>query len=235
MGGLLGAGLIGALLGAGLFGGLGSLAGILGFVLQVALIGGLAYLAIAWFRGRNQPASAGAAMANGYQRTAMNEQPRAGSAVGGTTIGGGLNTDAGTKPLKIEPADFDSFERLLSVVQLSYGRGDVGALRSATTSEMLGYFTEQLDDNQRKGVKNEIDAPKLVSGDLAEAWSEGSGDYATVAMKYQLIDATVETAGGRVVAGSRTEPQDVTEVWTFTRRLGSGPNAWRLSAIQQVA
>ena len=227
LGGLLGAGLLGALFGAGFFGGMGGLLGFLGFALQAALIGGLIFWAVGYFRNRNQPVTA-----SGYQRTAMSDAPRG---LAGGSAQAANNAPANTQPLTIDAADYASFERLLSVVQLSFGREDAGALRSATTPEMLGYFTEQLEENSRKGVVNELGAPKLTSGDLAEAWREGSGEYATVAMKYTLTDAMVERASGRVVSGSRTAPQDVTEVWTFMRRLGGGPNAWRLSAIQQVA
>ncbi len=230
MGGLLGAGLFGLLLGGGLFGGLGGLLGMIGLIAQVVIIGWLGSMVWAYFRNRNQPV---AAQGNGYQRAAFDDQPGGGS--GGSGAGGGAPAGGATKPLTIEPADFSSFERLLSVIQLSFGREDAAALRSATTAEMLGYFTEQLEDNARKGVHNEIAEPKLLSGDLSEAWLEPSGEYATVAMRYSLIDATVQRANGAVVAGSRTAPQEVTEVWTFTRRPGGGPNAWRLSAIQQVA
>ena len=229
LGGLLGAGLLGALFGAGFFGGMGGLLGLLGFAFQAALIGGAIYLAVNYFRNRNQPATA-----SGYQRTALSDPPR-GNLSG--SFGGNASPAQvpGTQPLTIEPADFASFERLLSVVQLSFGREDAGALRSATTPEMLGYFTEQLEDNARKGVINELGEPKLISGDLSESWREGSGEYATVAMKYALIDATVGRKTQRVVAGSRTTPQEVMEVWTFMRRAGGSANAWRLSAIQQVA
>jgi len=236
MGGLLGAGLIGALLGAGFFGGIGGILGMVGFLLQAALIAGVVYFAISYFRRRNQPATA---TPNGpdYQRTAMNES-RIGS---GRNAGAGMGTAgaaaaaAATQPLVIEAADYTSFERLLSVIQLSYSREDQGALRSATTPEMLGYFTEQLDENARNGVRNDLGQPKLLSGDLAEAWSEATGEYASVAMRYSLTDATVERTSGRVVEGSTSEPQEVTEVWTFTRRHGGGANAWKLSAIQQTA
>ena len=231
MGGLLGAGLFGLLLGGAFFGGFGSLLGILGFVAQIALLAWLGSLAFAWFRNRNQPVAANAQP--GYQRTSLNDndlRPGAGAA----PMGGGAAASGPTKPLPIEAADFSAFERLLSVIQLSFGREDAAALRSATTPEMLGYFTEQLTENAAKGLHNEIADPKLISGDLAEAWSEPSGEYATVAMKYSLIDATVQRANSAVVSGSRTAPQEVTEVWTFVRRMGGGASAWRLSAIQQV-
>ena len=232
MGGLLGAGLIGALFGAGFFGGMGGLMGFLGLILQAALIGGLIYWAVGFFRRRNQPASA-TPYGNDYQRAALNDVPK--GAAGGSAASQAGAASAATQPISIEPADYASFERLLSVVQLSFSREDTGALRSATTVEMLGYFTEQLQANAQNGVRNELGQPKLVSGDLAEAWREASGEYATVAMKYVLTDATMDRTSGRVVQGSKTEPQEVTEIWTFTRRIGGGANSWRLSAIQQTA
>jgi predicted lipid-binding transport protein (Tim44 family) len=236
MGGLLGAGLIGALLGGSLFGGLGSMAGILGFVAQAALIGGIIYLGMMFWRRRNQTATAGAMSASErskyvpeqtYQRTA-NEMPQGGAAMG-------AGPAAATTPITLVPADFDSFERLLNVVQTSFGRQDEGALRSAATPEMAGYFREELEANQILGVRNEIADIKLLSGDLSEAWSEASGEYATVAMRFSLIDATFNLASGKLVEGSDTKAQEVTEIWTFTRRHGGNANAWRLSAIQQVS
>ena len=71
---------------------------------------------------------------------------------------------------------------------------------------------------------------KLLQGDLAEAWREGDVDYATVAMRYELIDTLVEHATGRVVEGSR-DKQEVTELWTFMRSRGGN---WILAAIQQA-
>jgi predicted lipid-binding transport protein (Tim44 family) len=124
---------------------------------------------------------------------------------------------------------------LLNVVQTSFGRQDQGALRSAATPEMAGYFREELEANEILGVRNEISDIKLLSGDLSEAWSEASGEYATVAMRFSLIDATFNVASGKLVEGSDTKAQEVTEIWTFTRRHGGNANAWRLSAIQQVS
>ena len=190
----------------------------------------IAKLAFAYFYRRSVAATPGAS----YRQASLNDNERSGSAAGGMA-GGATAASGSTTPITIDAADYAAFERLLSVIQLSFGRGDVAALRTATTPEMLGYFSEQLDDNSKKGVRNELADPKLLSGDLAEAWSEPSGDYATVAMRYSLIDAMVEQAGGRVVSGSKTAPQEVTEVWTFNRRRGGGANAWRLSAIQQLA
>jgi predicted lipid-binding transport protein (Tim44 family) len=84
-------------------------------------------------------------------------------------------------------------------------------------------------------VRNEIGPAKLLQGDLAEAWREGGSDYATVAMRYSLVDATLDRTTGRVISGDRAAPQEVTEVWTFRRDERDPEQGWHLSAIQQVA
>lgn len=226
--------LLGGLIGAGLatFLGAGTLASVLGFVLQMLLFAGIVLLAIAAFRalrgGRpaGQPALATAG-AGPATTTAAAQNASYRTAAGG--LGG---AGAG---LAIAPADFDAFERLLGEVQGAYGRNDIDALGERVTPEMLSYFAGELDENAKKGLINEIGDVKLLQGDLAEAWREGTVDYATVAMRYAIADAMVEARTGRVVSGSKTEPQQVTEIWTFRRPAGGDARAWELSAIQQTA
>jgi predicted lipid-binding transport protein (Tim44 family) len=219
MTGLLGAGLIGMLFGNGLFGGLGGFASILGLIIQIALVLIVARLAWAWWQRRQQPAPAYA----GMPRDA-NEQPR--SALGAF---GGSGPAPATEPLEVKPEDFDTFERLLGEVQTAYGREDLAALRARVTPEMLSYYAEELSENASRGVVNEIRDVKLLQGDLSESWREGEKDYASVAMRYSLIDRYVERATGRVSDGN-DQPQEATEVWTFMRAHGGN---WMLSAIQQ--
>jgi predicted lipid-binding transport protein (Tim44 family) len=225
MGGLIGAGLM-SLLGMG-----GSLAAVLGFILQALLIGGLIYLAIAFFRSRRQPAPA---MVNPQVRQAP-QQPmstiytpgKAGSAAGSFAATGGGK-------LEVKPEDFDAFERLLGEIQDAYGREDIDALGDRMTPEMLSYLAADIATNKKNGVRNEVSGAKLLQGDLSEAWTEPGSEYATVAMRFSLIDVMVDRASGRPVSGDRDRPQEATEVWTFRRNPGAGARGWELSAIQQV-
>ncbi len=218
LGGLLGAGL------ATLFGA-GALANVLGFLLQGALIAGLVYLAVMFFRRRSgTPAMATANASPSGNAAQTNNYRQAAAAMGGA---------AASPALEITGDDYSAFERLLGDIQQSYSRGDMDTLGKLLTPEMLSYYAGEFEENRRKGLRNELGAPKLLQGDLSEAWREQSGEYATVAMRYSLTDAMVDNTG-RVVSGSRTEPQEVTEVWTFRRDRGAGSNAWELSAVQQV-
>ncbi len=218
LGGLVGAGLIGLLFGAGLFhGGFG---GFLGALLQIALIGGLIWLAFRLFRSRApRPAMAGGPM--GYAREA---QP---------PIGGGMGrAGPASQPITLQPIDFESFERLLKDINAAWSRQDLNALRSMATPEMTGYFAQDLQDLNARGWRNETSDIRLEQGDLSEAWREDGQDYATVAMRFSLVDVTRRIADGAVVEGDPVRRQMVTELWTFTRNAPGG--RWLLSAIQQT-
>ena len=219
---------IGGLMGAGLamMFGSGSFAAVAGFILQTLLIGGLIALAVMFFRNRRNSAPALAtATATPASPSNVGLNTRQGMAFGG----------GAEPPLQLADADFDAFGRLLSDIQLGYGRNDLKALETRTTPEMLSYFAAELETNTRKGVRNEIGDPKLLAGDLSECWREGNDEYATVAMRYAITDATVDIASGHVISGSRTAPQTVTEIWTFRRSRNGSPQTWELSAIQQTA
>jgi len=220
--GFLGAGLFGLLFGGGLFGGLGGFSSLLGLILQIVLIVFVARLVMNWWR-RRDPAYAGASTFTG------NAQPSGGMFGGGFGSGAGFGARAST-PIEITPRDYDAFERLLSDIQNAWSREDVNALSRLTTPEMESYFTRDIAANQAKGVVNQVSSVKLLQGDLSEAWREGATDYATVAMRFRLVDRTIDRQSGHLVEGS-DQPVEVAEVWTFMRAPGSD---WVLSAIQQV-
>jgi predicted lipid-binding transport protein (Tim44 family) len=231
--GFLGAGLLGMLFGHGLFGGLGGIASMIGLLLQIGLVVIVATLLWKWWQRRQQPA-----LASGPSLRDAGDAPRPmfgglGGGFGG--LGGGSAAPnargmAATQPIEIEPADFDAFERLLGEIQTAYSNEDLNALRSRATPEMVSYFAEDLTANASRGVVNKVSDVKLNQGDLAEAWREGNDEYATVAMRYELVDRMVDRTTGRMVEGSDAL-QEATELWTFRRSAGG---QWLLSAIQQV-
>ena len=222
-GGLLMGGLIGMLFGGGLLGGIGGFGAMLGMLLQVALIGGLIWLAFRLFR-RRQPAAAMAGP-SGYARQ-MEPTPMP----GGTASAGAYAAPA--RDVQLTPQDYQAFERSLIEVNAAWSRRDLKGLRDFATPEMVGYFAQDYRDLDARGWRNETRDAKLEGGDLSEAWHEDGLDYATVAMRFSLLDATFEEATGKLVEGSTTERQTSTEMWTFVR---SGPEErWLLSAIQQT-
>ena len=215
--GLLGAGLFGMLSGNGFFGGLDGLTSFFGLMFQLALLTGLALVAMRFLRARSGgPAYAGAPFGTATPRPGSGPAARSG-ATGSVPIG---------------PSDFDAFEATLVDVQTAYSREDMNALSRLSTAEMVRSFANDLGQNRSRGLHNDLSDPKLLQGDLAEAWQEGRSDYATVAMRFSLRDVMIERNSGRIVGGDPVRPNESTELWTF-RRDDHGP--WRLSAIQQAA
>jgi predicted lipid-binding transport protein (Tim44 family) len=216
--GFLGAGLLGMLFGGGMFGGLGGLSSIFGLILQIGLIIIVVRLAMSWWQRRHATASAyaGAAAGPGAQSSFR--------------TGTGFGLGSGSAPLEITPSDYQAFERLLSEIQAAWSNEDVAKLHTLATPEMVSYFTKDLAENKARNDINKVSDVKLLQGDLAEAWREGDTDYASVAMRFSLVDKTIERTTGRLVAGSE-QPTEATEVWTFVRPRGAN---WELSAIQQT-
>jgi predicted lipid-binding transport protein (Tim44 family) len=216
MGGLIGAGIGGLLFGHGFLGGGGlGFGGFLGFLLQIFLIVMLVRFLLRWFRNRT-PATAGA--------PGMFARSGVPSGFGG----GGGGAPAGP-PLAIAPADYQAFEQLLTAVQAAWTAQNLSALQRIATPEMVSVFAEQLAEQTSRGVHNSVTEVRLLQGDLAEAWAESGREYATVAMRFSMIDVTLDAAG-RVVDGSPQEHVTATELWTFLRVPGG---RWVLSAIQQ--
>src|SRR5450432_1596921 len=217
--GFLGAGLLGMLFGGGMFSGLGGLSSIFGLILQIGLIIIVIRLAMSWWQRRHATASAFAGPAAG---------PSAQSSFRSAATGFGLGS--GSAPLEILPADYEAFERLLGEIQAAWANEDVARLHTLATPEMVSYFTRDLEENKANNDINKVSDVKLLQGDLAEAWREGDTDYASVAMRFSLVNKTTERTSGRFIAGSDT-PTEATEVWTFVRPRGA---SWELSAIQQT-
>ena len=135
--------------------------------------------------------------------------------------GTGFGLGSGSAPLEIQPADYEAFERLLGDIQTAWSNEDVAKLHTLATPEMVSYFTKDLEENKARNDINKVSDVKLLQGDLAEAWREGETDYASVAMRFSLVDKTLERSTNRLVAGSE-QPIEATEVWTFVRPRGSG-------------
>jgi len=219
--GFLGAGLFGMLFGGGMFSGIGGFSSILGLLLQIALIFLLVRLAMSWWHRRQmtEPAYAGAGPGVG-----------AGQAQA-STFGRGFGFGSGSAPLEIQPADYEAFERLLGEIQVAWSNEDIGRLRMLATPEMVSYLEGDLEQNRARNRINKTSGTKLLQGDLAEAWREGDTDFASVAMRFSLIDRTLDRTTGQLVEGSE-QPTEITEVWTFLRPRGGN---WELSAIQQTS
>ena len=141
----------------------------------------------------------------------------------------------GTETYTVTSDDKAAFQQLLTEIQTAWSTQDVAALRRCVTPEMLSYFSTALAEDSSRGVQNHVEDVVLLKGDVREAWSEDSTDYATVDLRWNARDYTVSTTiprgePGYLVEGSENTATESLEVWTFMR-VQNGQ--WLLSAIQQ--
>jgi predicted lipid-binding transport protein (Tim44 family) len=235
LGGLLLGGLIGSMLfggmGSGLFGGLG--------LLEIALMGGLAWMAMSYFRRRQEPALAGAPggrVAPGADAWTPDQASRSSAVVDAPAgpagdLGVGLGhigqMDAGFDPARLAETASDLFFK----VQAAWMARDMGVAGALLTPEMR--TTLQLECDRLKALRrvNRLENIAVRTVEVTEAWQESGQDFVTVRFLANLLDYTTDELTGQVVEGSRTEPVKFEEYWTLTRPVG--PNPWTLSAIQQ--
>jgi predicted lipid-binding transport protein (Tim44 family) len=209
LGGFLGAGIFGLLFGGGFMRmGLG-FGGLFGVLIQLVIL----FFVVRWLMRRFLGGRAGPTRAR---------QP--------SIFGPAAEPGAGVAPLQLTPADRQAFSQCLVYVQQAWGAADLNAIAQAATPEMMGYFRDQLATLSRQGLRNRVTDVSVDGMELSEAWSEGDTDFATVAMRFSMLDVTEDQAG-RVVDGSPTLRALVTEIWTFTRRRSGH---WILAAIQQT-
>lgn len=218
-GGMLGAGLFGLLSGHGFMGGVHGLFSFIGLMIQIGLI----VMVVMWLVRR----FTGNVSSRGGNSGFPLNQGAPGSGPSPTPAG---FPASGSSSLAITSADYQAFQQTLLDIQTAWNQQNVPALQQMATPEMVSYFNQQLATLASQGARNVVSDVHFIQGDLAEAWQESGMDYATVAMRYSLIDLTTN-ATGQVIEGSSTEPVTVTELWTFTRPSRGG--RWLLSAIQQ--
>ena len=232
--GLLGAGLLGMLFGNGFLGGLAGLASFLGLILQIGLIVGLVWLAVRFFRRRQEPALASAGPQGPMARSTLDPTPPGrgglGGALGGAWAGSVAaplrrgRASAATRSASARPTTPPSSARCKRS-PMPTGRQDVATLWTLVTPEMAGYLQEELNDDAQNGILRKGSGVRLLQGDLAEAWREGDTDYATVAMRFSIAEVTIDKATGRIVSGDANSPIEATEVWTFRRDRGGAMEA----------
>ncbi len=227
MGGLIGAGIGGLLFGHGFFWGMRGIGGLSGLLVQLLLL----VLLVRWLMRRF---AGGGPMGGGPMGGAgprgMPPPGMAGSPLPSAALPSAAPASSAAVPLALQPEDYQQFEATLQRVQAAWSAGNLASLQRLATPEMAATFAQQLGDLQARGLRNEVADVRLLEGQLSEAWHENGADYATVAMRFAMVDVTLDTAG-RVVDGAPGEHVEATERWTFLRPAGG---AWLLSAIQQA-
>jgi predicted lipid-binding transport protein (Tim44 family) len=241
-GGMLGGLLVGGLIGSLLFGGLGhGFGGGIG-LMEIVILAALAYLAFRFMRSRQAPPAAptGYAATGGYG--AAGWQPDPSSAASTVTMeapAGPSDLDRGIGHIRqmdpsFDPARFGELATdIFFKIQGAWTARDLRPVADLLTPEMSSSLERDCDRLRAERRINRLENIAVRQAVATEAWEERGQDFVTVYFLASLLDYTTDESGSQVIEGNRNEPVKFQEYWTFARPVG--PNAWKLSAIQQAS
>lgn len=234
IGGAIGSLLLGGFGGGGLFGGIG--------LLEILLIGGVLYFAYTYMRRRQQPTPASP---YGYGSPPSDAMPSWSSTSQASTmtmpeasvVEDGLSR--GIRYIQQMDSTFtpEGFTETASDVffnvQEAWMVRDMSSARTLLTPEMYNTLQQECERLRAERRVNYLDHITIRSVRVTEAWQESGRDFVTAHILASVMDYTIDEDSKQVVEGSRTTPIKFEEYWTFVRPVG--PNAWKLSAIQQAS
>ena len=229
LGGLLGSMLFGHGMGGGIGGGMG--------LMEILLIGGGIFLLFRWMKNRQAATQPAPSYGQGYGGSQPQAQPQAQMYEAQAVATGPSDLDRGVGFIRQMDSGFDharfgdTASDIFFRVQAAWMARDISQASASITPEMAGTLQKDCDRLRGQGRINRLDNIAVRSVTVTEAWQESGQDYVTAHFLASLLDYTVDERSGQVVEGNRTEPVKFEEFWTFVRPVG--PNAWRLSAIQQ--
>jgi predicted lipid-binding transport protein (Tim44 family) len=241
LGGFLGSMLFSGLANAGGFGGIGGLGGSGFGLFEILLVAGIGYFLYRKFRS---PAAATGYGTMQYQNTNYQANTEYQPSYGYRTPQTAPLQETPTanevdyRSLTMMDRSFDPNQFLKSAqdtffkVQGAWNKQDTATLNRLCGSELMQSWQEELSRLSARGQQNRMENIALSSSEITEAWTESGQDFITVRLNANLLDYTVDKRSGAVVSGSADEPIQFEEYWTFGRPVG--PNAWKLTAVQQA-
>ncbi|MEB3187122.1 MAG: TIM44-like domain-containing protein [bacterium] len=153
-----------------------------------------------------------------------------GGSMGQQTLDQGLAAIQLNSPGLTRQALEDRLSAVFFGIQEAWSAQDDAAIARLTAPAIAEQFSRDLDEARRHGERNVLRNIVIRRFDMSEAWTEMDREFVTARIQARLIDYVER--GGQVVEGSKDEPTDFAETWTFARERGG--EDWRLTAIEQV-
>lgn len=130
-----------------------------------------------------------------------------------------------------DPADFArTVERIFRRVQSAWTERDIGQAAEVLTLQMRDRLEGEIARLHALGHVNRVEAITVRRVSIVGAKQDRGWDRVVVQIVASLIDYTTNQSGLKVLEGNPFEPVPFSECWELVRP--SGPNPWRLNAIQ---
>ncbi|MCW5730246.1 MAG: Tim44 domain-containing protein [Alphaproteobacteria bacterium] len=146
----------------------------------------------------------------------------------------------GLSRIKQADADFDPVDFIAGakaayeMIVGAFAHGDTAALKPLLSPDVFQSFAGAIAERNAADQTLTSTIIAIKSADIVEADLKGRVAEVTVKFVSDLINATHD-ATGKLISGSTTVPEEVTDIWTFARDLRSSDPNWTLVATSAPA
>jgi predicted lipid-binding transport protein (Tim44 family) len=158
----------------------------------------------------------------------------AGVAEAGSPLAAGLEAIAKADP------DFDvrhflsGAKSAYEMIVTAFAEGDRRTLKNLLARDVFDGFTAAIAERESRGETLESRFIAIDKAEITGAELKGRNAQITVRFVSQLISVTRNRAG-EPIEGSPDRVTDVTDIWTFSREVGSRDPNWKLIATEAAS
>ncbi|MBZ6077026.1 Tim44/TimA family putative adaptor protein [Microvirga puerhi] len=149
----------------------------------------------------------------------------------GTPMANSLDEIARSEPSFDAGSFLEGGKAAYEMIVTAFAQGDRKTLKDLLSRDVYEGFERAITERERRGEKVETTFVSIDKAEMAGAEVQGRTAQIVVRFLSKLITATRD-ASGAVVDGSPDTVVDVTDVWTFSRPLGSRDPNWQLIATE---
>lgn len=113
----------------------------------------------------------------------------------------------------------------------AYAAGDTQILDKLLEGPLLETFKEAIEKREKSKKKLDVDIARVVTSEVIDNREEKGKAYVTVRFVSDQCLVT-RNSKGKVLEGDPDQYVSVTDIWTFSRSLGSSDPNWKLVATQ---
>ena len=117
------------------------------------------------------------------------------------------------------------------IIVTSFAEGNKRSLKDLLSREVFEGFSNAISERESRGEVVEQSFVGMKAAEIVDADVKGGTANVTVKFLSELITATRDR-GGEVIFGDPKKIKEVTDIWTFSRDVGSRNPNWRLIATQ---
>ena len=149
----------------------------------------------------------------------------------GTPLANGLDSAATIEPNFDAKNFLNGAKAAYEAIVLAFAAGDRSTLKDLLSRDVFENFSHAIAEREKKGETVETTFVSLDKATLTDAQVKARVAQMTVRFESQLITVTRDS-NATVVDGAADKVANVTDVWTFSRELGSRDPVWRLIATE---